>query len=185
MRFTPLLIVLGPSLASDEAPSAVGVPPSSRSICSARLRPSGVPAVAINLPVALICQEVLHGGQEEGPKAATLGSDAGQRVLLQQPREEVLRQVLRVLDVGHAPSHVDIERITSRGFAHRLSKLLALGLSDRHACHQAHCDVQGLAGLPTVLPPRLNTEMPRRTDRDRPRLLWRELRSNSCLASRP
>ena len=59
-----------------------------RHAAAALLRPGLVPFVG---------EEVIHGGQQERAKAALLAVGVGHPIVLQQPREELLRQVLRIL----------------------------------------------------------------------------------------
>ena len=58
-----------------------------RRAAPALLRPRLVPFVG---------EEVIHGRQQEGAKAAFLTVGVGNPIMLQKPREELLGQILRI-----------------------------------------------------------------------------------------
>ena len=73
-----------------------------RHTSTAFLRPGAVPFVG---------EEVLHRREQERPEPPPLGGHPVEGVLLQEPSEERLCQILRILPRMPLPSHVGVERI--------------------------------------------------------------------------
>ena len=67
------------------------------------------------LPVAMTCQVVLHGRQQEGAQAAASGVEAREVALLQELGEEALGHVLGLFRVHAAATHEGVERVPIGG----------------------------------------------------------------------
>src|SRR5688572_5907470 len=75
-----------------------------------RERRAACPALLGLGAVPLVGEEVLQGAEQPGAEAPALRVRALDGVLLEQAREEGLRQVARVLAVVAAPAHISVER---------------------------------------------------------------------------
>ena len=88
-------------------------------------------------PIPLVGQKVLDRREEETAKPAPRRRSPGQRVLLQESSEELLRHVLRLARVGQVPADVDVQRIPV-ALAERRESCIGISiLSTAGAEHQA------------------------------------------------